>query len=169
MESLLLLFAFFIFFAGLVLLGILAVIDMKTMLLPNKYVLPFAVCGLVFHALTFFSIVAVQNTLIGGALGYGLLWCVRFVGNWHYKTDSLGLGDVKLLGAGGLWLGWQNIILALTIGAAAGLVHGVIVAFLNKKKTGVLTLKRLRIPAGPGFTFGIAVVMLWTLLPELLK
>jgi leader peptidase (prepilin peptidase)/N-methyltransferase len=58
--------------------------------------------------------------------------------------------------AGGVWLGPQHIITAILIGAAAGLVHGVGVAALHAYRTKTpMTLKRLVIPAGPGFIVGL--------------
>lgn len=163
------LLAFFAFLVAIILLVILAVIDMRTMLLPNKYVFPFGALGIVFHLLTSFYFLTPADMALGFLAGYGVLWIIRFFGNWYYKTDSLGLGDVKLLGAAGLWLGPVNVTLAMTLGAAGGLLHGIIVAFINKYRTGIFSLRRLKIPAGPGFVFGILVMFFTFIFPEFLK
>jgi leader peptidase (prepilin peptidase)/N-methyltransferase len=169
MESALLLIAFFALIVALVLLGILAVIDFKTMYLPNKYVFPFAVLAVIFHTSLQFSVMDPLSMLIGGAFGYGILWSIRFFGNMYYKTDSLGLGDVKLLGAAGLWLGLSGVTIAMTLGAAAGLVHGLIVAYVQSRKTGEFNVRRLKIPAGPGFIIGITIVIFWEIFPVFLR
>lgn len=149
-------------FIAVILLVILAVIDFKTFLLPNIYVFPFGLLAIVFHVSTDFYYLSLSTMLIGGIAGYGLLWTIRFFGNKYYGQDSLGLGDVKLLGASGLWLGFDGVLFAMTLGAIAGLVHGLLYALYKKhtlKKP--FSLTRLVIPAGPGFIIGILAIGGW--------
>ena len=161
--------AFFSFLIALILLGILAVIDFKTMLLPNKYVFPFAGLGVLFHLSTQFSELSYLDVILGGVFGYGILWVIRFFGSMYYKREALGLGDVKLLGAAGLWLGMSGVTFAMTLGAMAGLVHGLIVGYAESRKTGKFDIHGLKIPAGPGFIFGITIVMCYQLFPVFLR
>ncbi len=155
-----------ILIAALLLLVILALIDLRVRLLPNIYVFPFAALGIVFHAVSQFDIITVTDMLLGGAAGYGLLWVIRFAANYHYKQDSLGLGDVKLLGAAGLWLGLEGVLFALTVGAFAGVLHGV--GYAVRRALAEKTrpnFHRLMIPAGPGFIIGIVAVGGWKFYP----
>lgn len=148
------------------LLAILFVIDLRDRLLPNIYVFPFAALGIVFHSVARFDIITPGDMLLGGTLGYGLLWTIRFFANRHYGQDSLGLGDVKLMGAAGLWLGVEGILFALTIGAFAGVLHGIGYAFfLAAKNKTRPNFQRLMIPAGPGFIIGIVCVAIWLFTP----
>ena len=154
--------ALFFLISGFGLLILLSWIDLKTYLLPNKYVLPFAILGPAFHFFTYFYYLDVMQIILGGATGYAILYVIRAAGNHYYGQDSLGLGDVKLLGAGGLWLGVEGVLFAMTIGAFFGLLHGLVFAAYKKIKTkGPYTIARLTIPAGPGFALGIIVVVLW--------
>ncbi len=92
-------------FAGL-LLVILSVIDLRVRLLPNIYVLPLALLGVVFHLTTSFDFLSSPHDMIaGGIIGFMILFLLRLAGNHYYGQDTLGLVDVKLMGAGGLWLG----------------------------------------------------------------
>lgn len=144
------------------LLIILAVIDFRTFLLPNIYVFPFAILGVAFHLTTNFYYLSPPAMIVGGVAGYALLWTIRFFGNKYYGQDSLGLGDVKLLGASGLWLGFDGVLFAMTIGAMAGLIHGVVFALYKKAVSKEpFSLTRLTIPAGPGFVVGILSVGAW--------
>ena len=95
-------------------------------------------------------------------MGGGILYVIRMAGNAYYKQDTLGLGDVKLLAAAGLWLGMEGVVFALTAGAFAGLLHGIFVACYRaiKEKTKP-NLNRLMIPAGPGFCIGIVASWLY--------
>lgn len=146
-------------FIAFCLLCILAVIDFRTRLLPNIYVYPYALLAVMFHAVTNFSTATPAHVLLGALCGGGLLYGIRLIANTIYKTDTLGLGDVKLMGAAGLWLGVDYIFLALCVGAFAGVLHGLLYIVLVKIKTGkLLKLDTLSIPAGPGFIVGIILV-----------
>ncbi len=138
----------------------LAVIDLKTLLLPNTHVLAFAMLAPVFHFFTAFEYIDWQSALIGALIGGGLLLVIRTVGNYFYNQDTLGLGDVKLMAAAGLWLGQDYILHALIIGAVAGLVHGIILILAQWATTKKLNgLSTFSLPAGPGFIVGIAAAM----------
>ncbi len=139
--------------SALFFLTLLSIIDFKTRLLPNKYVAGFFVSGLVFHAINKFQFTAPLDIFLGVIAGGGLLLVIRHIANKICKCDTLGLGDVKLMGAAGVWLGVEYIFLALSIGAFAGLIHGLIYGHYKKAK-----LSTLSIPAGPGFIFGIIIV-----------
>jgi leader peptidase (prepilin peptidase)/N-methyltransferase len=146
---------------GLLLLVVLSDIDLRTRLLPNELVSAFLACGIVFHLSTVFYYAETLDMLSGGIIGFSTLFIIREIANAFYKQDTLGLGDVKLLGAAGIWLGAQHIMLALTIGALAGLLHGLGYAFYTRKKHGYFPpLASLAIPAGPGFAAGIVLTAL---------
>lgn len=138
------------------LLVALSIIDLRIGLLPNVHNAALAALGIAFHSLSGFAFVTPIDMAIGAAMGGGLLLGIRFVANRYYGQDSLGLGDVKLLAAAGVWLGAEDILLALVIGAIAGLLHGGFVIGWNKVR-GIETgaLSTFSIPAGPGFCAGI--------------
>ncbi len=136
----------------------LSIIDLKHWILPDELNAALGICGIAFHLFTAYRFVDVAGMLWGAALGAGLLYVIRFFANRHYGQDSLGLGDVKLLGAAGLWLGLDGTLQAITFGALAGLIHGVLYAFwLSRKNKTAFTVHRLSIPAGPGFAIGIVI------------
>lgn len=148
--------------AGMVVLVALSVIDFRTWLLPDWLNALLAALGLLFHLSIGFSDIPALHMVYGSLLGAGILFAVRFFGNRHYKQDTLGLGDVKLMGAGGIWLGPEGIVMAITVGAFAGLVHGILVAvFRAIRDNSRPNLHRLMIPAGPGFCFGLLATAIW--------
>lgn len=141
--------------AALGLLGVLTRIDLREFLLPDKYVFPFGALGVIFHAAQGFTLLSPEEILMGGIFGAGILLLVRFFGNKYYGQETLGLGDVKLMGAAGLWLGLDGGSFALTLGAAAGLFHGLGLATIRALKGQGFHVRRMVIPAGPGFIVGI--------------
>ncbi len=149
--------------AGLmIVLAGLSAVDFKVRLLPNQMVLIVAVLGIIFHISTGFLYLSWVGMLAGGAVGFGAFYLIRHLASSYYGQEAMGLGDVKLIGAGGLWLGVEGIVLGVTIGACAGLVQGSILGIHTALKTGSRPdFRRLTIPAGPGFAAGIALVALW--------
>lgn len=69
------------------------------------------------------------------------------------KKKGIGGGDIKLMAAAGLLLGWQKIILALFIGSAAGMViHLTLMKLKGKDKV---------LAFGPYLAIGIFAAMLY--------
>lgn len=134
----------------LISIAVLIYVDLKEFMLPNEFVFIFGAMGFAFHAFHQFSILPLSALIIGAICGGALLWIIRFFANRHYQSDTLGLGDVKLLFAGGLWLGFEGIFIAITLGAIAGLLHGLILAMIQR-----VSPSGLIIPAGPGFIVGL--------------
>ena len=148
--------------AGAAVLIILSIIDLRVWLLPNKWVLTFGLLGLAFHACMSFRLIEPPQMIFGALVGGGTLYVIRMGGNAYYKQDTLGLGDVKLLMAAGVWLGVEGVIIAMTAGAFAGLLHGILYAAIKAvREKAPMNLRRLMIPAGPGFCVGIAAAWLW--------
>lgn len=149
--------------AALVLLMVLLIIDLRVYLLPDKYVFPFGLLGFAFHTVQGFPHLPAAQLFIGMVVGAGVLWLVRAGGSWYYGQEAMGLGDVKLLGAAGLWLGPLDVTMAMTVGAAAGLVHGIGIAIVRAIREGQpLNMHRLVLPAGPGFIVGIIAVFIYS-------
>lgn len=141
-----------------ILLIVLSAIDLKHWILPDELNLALGITGIAFHFLTAYQFLDMPQMLMGAAMGAGLLCIIRFFSNRHYGRDTLGLGDVKLLGAAGLWLGLDGTLEAITIGAGAGLIHGLVyAAYIAIKNKTRFSITQLSIPAGPGFAVGIAV------------
>lgn len=151
---------------ALIALFFLTITDLKVRLLPNTYVLSFALFGLAFHAATNFYFSSFETMVGGIVVGGGLLYIVRVFANRAYKQDALGLGDIKLMMAGGIWLGSQDILSAIIIGSCAGIIHGLCMALMQKMKTGEpINLSRFTLPAGPGFIVGLLAIGLYKFYP----
>lgn len=159
-------FLFFCLLSACGLLVVLSVIDLRIGLLPNVHNGALALFGIVFHGVSGFEHLSLAGMALGAFMGGGLLYAVRFVANRYYGQDALGLGDVKLLAAAGIWLGADSVLIALVIGAMAGLVHGFIVIGYTRFRTQeTITLSTFSIPAGPGFCMGIFCAGLAMYLP----
>lgn len=147
---------------ALILLFALSYIDLRDGLLPNELVMGLAATGLVFHLCLLFYYLSMADMVMGAVVGGGILYAIRQCANFIYKEDALGLGDVKLMAAGGIWLGLEGILIAMTIGAFAGFIHGLSVALISMRKAGIkASLSRFSIPAGPGFAAGLLATAIY--------
>ena len=99
----------------------MATIDLKRRLIPDVYLFPFMFAGLLLT--TFFMWpTTVADSVVGGAMGYCLGLIVGFLFEHFQKGEDkyppIGLGDIKLLGAGGIWLGTFGLGIAMIIACA---------------------------------------------------
>lgn len=96
----------------------LVVLDITEFWLPDALTVTLALAGIVAGLCGTGPDMA--SRLIGGAAGFGALWLVGAGYKALRGREGLGGGDPKLLGAIGLWTGWQAlpaiVVLACMIG-----------------------------------------------------
>lgn len=68
--------------------------------------------------------VSVVQSLIGAAVGAGVILAIAFAYKAARKVDGMGGGDVKLMAMVGAFMGWQMVLAVLFLGAVAGSVYG---------------------------------------------
>src|SRR3954470_14471189 len=120
----------------------ITLIDLELRLIPNRITLPAAVAAVL--AAVILDVSFVPEQLIAGAAagGFFLLAAVAY-------PRGMGMGDVKLAGMLGLYLG-RAVGLAVLVGLVAGvLVGGVIMARL-----GVAEGRKQKVPFGPFLALG---------------
>jgi leader peptidase (prepilin peptidase)/N-methyltransferase len=100
-------------------LALLATVDVLALRLPDAVTLPLGLAGL--FAGPWLLATPWLDHLIGAAAGYGVLALLA----WAYARlrgrDGLGMGDAKLLAAGGAWLGWLALPVIVVLACAGGL------------------------------------------------
>jgi leader peptidase (prepilin peptidase)/N-methyltransferase len=69
---------------------------------------------------------ALLNAATGCAAGAGSLWLIAWIGKAIYKTEAMGLGDVKFMAFTGTIIGPDGVLLALLAGCIGGALFGVI-------------------------------------------
>jgi leader peptidase (prepilin peptidase)/N-methyltransferase len=95
---------------------------------------------------------AALASVLGIAVGGGIIWLIGILGTIAFKKDAMGFGDVKLLAMIGGYVGWKGVLLALFVGCLAGSVIGIVVRLATKDPY---------IPFGPFLSLGALVVILW--------
>jgi leader peptidase (prepilin peptidase)/N-methyltransferase len=101
---------------------VLFVTDLQHKILPNVLTLPGIVVGFV---CSLFLPPGWRDSLIGIAVGGGLLFAIA---EGYYRVrgqEGLGMGDVKLLAMIGAFLGWKLVLLTLVLASFSGSLIGV--------------------------------------------
>jgi leader peptidase (prepilin peptidase)/N-methyltransferase len=97
-------------------------IDLEHHLLPNAITLPGIVVGFVFSV---FTVPGWLASLIGILAGGGMLWGIAEAYFRIRHEEGLGMGDVKMLGMIGAFLGWKLMLLTLVLASVAGSLIGI--------------------------------------------
>lgn len=88
--------------------------------------------------------------IIASALLFAIMYGLKLLGNYMFKKESLGDGDIKLMAIIALALGTINSLIALFIGSVVGLIFSLIIS--KKNKDGI-------IPFGPFLLIGALMAL----------
>lgn len=97
------------------LLMVIAVIDWRTFEIPNGLNLAILVLGIIRIVTDLSNWKLYLIGMVCVSLFFLLIWFVT-------GGAGIGMGDVKLMGAAGLLLGWRNIVLGMFVGCIIGAV-----------------------------------------------
>jgi leader peptidase (prepilin peptidase)/N-methyltransferase len=121
---------------------------------------------------------ALASSLAGLAVGWGVLFSVSWLGARAFGKEAMGFGDVKLLGAGGAFVGPGGVLMALMLASILASTVGLV----NMGRFYVLVRGRARrrgvpkpiskalhvarilgryLPFGPYLAAGIGIVLLY--------
>jgi leader peptidase (prepilin peptidase)/N-methyltransferase len=109
---------------------VLFVIDLQHQILPNVITLPGIIVGVLANALAGPGWVA---SLIGAAVGAGSLFAIAEIYYRVRHEEGMGMGDVKMLGMIGAFLGWKLVLVTLVLSSFIGSLVGVFVLIAKKE------------------------------------
>jgi leader peptidase (prepilin peptidase)/N-methyltransferase len=144
--------------------GIVVLIDLEYRLIMHPVSIFGAVLGLIVGTLR----VGFLYSLIGGVVGFGIMWLIYMLGVFIIKIINrkrgqpvndvaLGFGDVNLSGVLGLMLGWPLILLGLVIAVLVGGIVSLIyilIMLLTRRYHSFMAL-----PYGPFLVFGAMILI----------
>lgn len=99
----------------------LFILDWQHLWLPDSLVLTLALFGVLVGEVAMGT--SLQDRLIGGAAGFASLEAIRQGFRKLRRVEGMGGGDPKLLGAIGLWMGWQALPMILLIASIVGILY----------------------------------------------
>ena len=132
-------------------------IDLKHFIIPNEITFSMMVLGFIksFDPNLNSLFPNYINSLIGGLLGYGIIWSIIFFYKQLRKKEGMGLGDAKLFAVIGFWFGWIAIPFVIFISSVVAL-FSVIPSLLKKSKN-----MSSQIPFGPFIILGCILYIIF--------
>ena len=146
-----------IFFAHAFFVSALVVIffiDLEFQIIPDVITLPGMFIGLA--AAIFLDSPGLVNSLLGLVVGGLTLLGVGALGEWLFRKEAMGGGDIKMAAMMGAFVGWQKVLLIFVAGAAIGMVVSMVwMIFSPKVRRGGL------IPFGPFLAMAAMIVLIY--------
>lgn len=125
----------------------ICVADWRRRIIPDAYLWPLLICGVILAAWSHAWPIGPRMAAAGMAIGYALAAGIGFVFDWFARRKNpnadapIGMGDIKLIATGGVWLGPTGMAIALVAACIAGSIWG-------------MWHKQKYIPFGPFFVAG---------------
>ncbi len=111
-------------------------IDYKLQIIPNRLNLTMFETGLIIAFIYGMSNVAITIDMLFGMLaGAGIFLLITIIGGLIYGKEALGFGDVKLMGALGIYFGLTNILAISAMAFLIGAILGILLLVTKIKKT----------------------------------
>lgn len=93
-------------------------IDAQNNIIPNKILLFLVVTGIISSII--FGYPDPISAVLGLLAGSGLLLIIERLGTWLAGKPAMGMGDLKLAGVLGFYLGWESFLVTLFLASALG-------------------------------------------------
>ena len=133
-------------------------IDLKHYIIPNELTFPLMFIGFIksfdpnLNQTLFPNFV---NSLIGGFVGYFIVWLIIFLYKKIRNKEGMGFGDAKLLSAVGFWFGWISIPIVIFFSSVIALLI-VAPSLINKSRN-----LSAQIPFGPYLIIGCLIFIMF--------
>ena len=112
------------------------VIDYRLQIIPNRLNLTIFEVGFIIAFIYGLSNVAITiNMLLGMLAGGGIFLLITLLGGLFYGKEAMGFGDVKLMGALGLYFGLSNIIIITLMSFLIGAILSIGLLATKVKKS----------------------------------
>lgn len=149
---------------------LLFLIDAKKMILPDTIVLPLIWGGLLYQY--YLNNNAFESAFLGCIVGYISFYAIRVCASFIMQKEALGMGDVKLFAAIGVWCGVESLILIVFIASVLGLAMNLILISVQKRRINqefpfgpfLLVPAWIAMIYGPYWIFGSNTQYIFTLL-----
>lgn len=129
---------------------IIIISDYQTMIIPDEVLI---VSGILILICQFLSggISLVIKSLSGGIIAFSIMILIKMFGDYLFKKESMGGGDIKLMFIFGMVLGWQMSIISIFLASFIALPISLILYLIKKENI---------IPFGPFLCISALIILL---------
>lgn len=100
--------------------------------------------------------VLLKDNFIGGLIAFSSMLLIKLLGDFMFKKESMGGGDIKLLFVYGFVFGPSMAIMSIFIASFIGLPVSLIMLYMNKAKDRI-------IPFGPFLSIAALIILFFQL------
>lgn len=129
---------------------IIMVSDYNYMIISDSVLLTFTII-LIIETLIIYGPIILLKHMLSAILAFITMFLLKKLGDFLFKKESMGGGDIKLLGVFGLVIGYPMSLLAIFLGAIIALP----ISFITIKKNSAHI-----IPFGPFLALGAIIILL---------
>jgi leader peptidase (prepilin peptidase)/N-methyltransferase len=133
---------------------VIFLVDLEFQIIPDMITLPGMVLGLAWSFTP--GGIGILQSIIGLVVGGGSLYLIAVLGDWLFKKESMGGGDIKMAAMLGAFLGWEKVLLVFVASAVVGLIVSIVLMFFSPK----LREERV-VPFGPFIAIAAVLAILW--------
>lgn len=151
-----------------VLLGLILafITDINYMIIPDTSSILIAISGII-NLIFSFAKETLISSILGAFVGFGILFVINFIFYLITKTEGFGLGDMKLLGSIGLFVGIKGVIVVFVASIVISSITGAFfIAFnilknkkRNKRKEEKDKLINTYLPFGPAIIISTIITL----------
>ena len=155
------------FFIAIVFISMLLIIiisDYQTMIIPDEVLIPSCILILVLQFLLGGKTLVFQS-LLNGIISFLIMFLLKKLGDFLFKKESMGGGDIKLLFTFGLVFGWQMSIVSIFMASFIALPFAIYytLKYKNQKYIEDDEIPENSIPFGPFLAVSAIVIVLFQL------
>lgn len=141
---------FFISITFISMLLIIIISDYQTYIIPDEVLIFFSVI-LIIELVIRDGFSNLGMLILNALISFLIMFLLKKIGDFIFKKESMGGGDIKLMAVIGLVLGWKMSIITIFLASFIGLPCSLI--FLYKNKTNI-------IPFGPFLSVASIIILL---------
>ena len=78
--------------------------------------------------------ISLLYSLLDAIIAFGAMYLLKLIGDFVFKKETMGGGDIKLLFVLGFVLGWEMALISIVLGAFIGLPISVLVLYIKKNR-----------------------------------
>lgn len=110
---------------------IIIISDYQTMIIPDEVLI---FCGILILIFQFLSggLSLVIHSLAGGIIAFSVMFLIKMFGDYLFKKESMGGGDIKLMFIFGMVLGWPMAIISIFVASFIALPISLVLYFRKK-------------------------------------
>lgn len=129
---------------------IIIISDYQTMIIPDEVLIFFSIC-LIIELIIKNGVANIWFSLLNALISFSIMYLLKKLGDFLFKKESMGGGDIKLMAVIGLILGYEMSIMTIFLASFIGLPVSLYVMYKNKTNI---------IPFGPFLSVAAIIILL---------